>query len=143
MVRMRGRVLLGCLFAVLFCMLKPALAHEHCDVGANRPGHYAKTDVSGEIPDPNAKAGASNGRNSSVCGMAHTTSTMHCNMGDCYIKCGEAKSSSASNITVGQEFAESNTTAYFHDFYQFRFHLMTQEPAQRISIPPDPRPPAA
>lgn len=135
--------MLGCLFAVLFCMVKPALAHEHCDVGANRQGHDDKIDLSGEIPDPKVTAGASNDRHSSVCGLAHTTSSRHCNMGDCYIRCGEAKSSSASNITAGQEFAESNATAYFHNFYQFRFHLLKQESALRISIPPDPRPPAA
>ncbi len=133
----------GCLFAVLFCLLKPALAHEHCDMGANPQGHHAKMDVSGEIPDPNAKAAGPNGRHSSVCGLAHTTSTMHCNMGDCYLRCGEAKSSSASNITVGQEFAESNSAAYFHDLYQFQFQLLTPESALRISFPPDPRPPAA
>jgi hypothetical protein len=140
---MRRRFVLGCLFAVLFSMLKPALAHEHCDIGANPQGRHAKMYVSGEIPDPNAKAGASYGRHSSVCGLAHMTSTRHCNMGDCYLRCGEAKSSNATNITMGQEFAESNSAEYFHDFYQFRFHPLVQEPALRISIPPDPRPPAA
>jgi hypothetical protein len=140
---MRGRFVLSCLFAVLFCMVNPALAHEHCDVGANRPGRHAKMDVGGEIPDPNAKAGASNGRHSSVCGLAHMTSTRHCNMGDCYLSCGETDSTSTSDLTGGREFAESNPTAYFHDFHQFRFHLLTQEPALRISFPPDPRPPAA
>ncbi|MBI3582221.1 MAG: hypothetical protein HY098_09160 [Nitrospinae bacterium] len=140
---MRGRFVLGCLFAVLFCMLKPAMAHEHCNVGTDRLAHHAKLDVSGEIPDPNAQAGSYSGLHSSVCGMRHMTSTKHCNMGDCYLGCGEAKSSSVTNISAAQEFAESNATAYFHDFYQFQFHPLTREPALQISIQPDPRPPAA
>lgn len=140
---MKGRVLLGCLFGVLFCMLKPAMAHEHCDIEANHQGHHGKIILSGVIPNPSAKAVASNGHHSSVCVLMHMTAANHCNMHDCYLKCGEAKSSNASNITGGQEFAESHLATYFHDFYQFRFHLLTQEPALRISFPTDPRPPAA
>lgn len=138
-----GKLVLGCLFTALFCMVKPALAHEHCDIGANHPGSHGKIGVIGEIPDPNAKTGAPSGGHSSACGLAHMTSTRHCNMGHCYLSCGDADSPSTTDLTGNREFAESNFTAYFHDFYQFRFYLLKQEPALRISFPPDPRPPAA
>ena len=130
--------------AMMFLALKPAMAHEHCELKHNHAEHHLKQTASAEIPDaPRYKGELVRVFHQATCGFMSKMPVRHCDMGDCYLKCGGSSGPTASQNDAENEMAPLESLSIIYEYGNSKYSASPQESPSRISIPPEQRPPSA